>query len=281
MTSITATGASISRSSWPRPRAILALARRDLLIYASYRLIMTLDLWIGVLDVVVYYFISATFAGATTESLGAAPSYFAFALVGIAVTVVIQAASLGIATKVREEQLTGTLEALVAQPVTTTELATGLCGLPFAISAVRVAVYLIFGALAFGLDLSHTDWVGFVVMLGTTALSMSAVGIATAAVVLVVKRGATIAGLVIFGMSLAGGAFFPVEVLPDWLEAIGQVVPPRFAFDGFRAALFEGHGWEDDALMLAAFTVVALPVSVWLFDRGMLYARRAGTLAQY
>jgi hypothetical protein len=130
MTSITATGASISRSSWPRPRAILALARRDLLIYASYRLIMTLDLWIGVLDVVVYYFISETFAGATTESLGAAPSYFAFALVGIAVTVVIQAASLGIATKVREEQLTGTLEALVAQPVTTTELATGLCGLP-------------------------------------------------------------------------------------------------------------------------------------------------------
>jgi ABC-2 type transport system permease protein len=119
------------------------------------------------------------------------------------------------------------------------------------------------------------------VMLGTTALSMSAVGIATAAVVLVVKRGATIAGLVIFGMSLAGGAFFPVEVLPDWLEAIGQVVPPRFAFDGFRAALFEGHGWEDDALLLAAFTVVALPLSVWLFDRGMLYARRAGTLAQY
>jgi ABC-2 type transport system permease protein len=259
----------------------MALTRRDIQIYMSYRLMMTLDLWVGVLDVVVYYFISETFAGATTESLGAAPSYFAFALVGIAVTVVIQAASLGIATKVREEQLTGTLEALVAQPVTTTELATGLCGLPFAISAVRVAVYLIFGALAFGLDLSHTDWVGFVVMLGTTALSMSAVGIATAAVVLVVKRGATIAGLVIFGMSLAGGAFFPVEVLPDWLEAIGQVVPPRFAFDGFRAALFEGHGWEDDALMLAAFTVVALPVSVWLFDRGMLYARRAGTLAQY
>ena len=45
--------------------------------------------------------------------------------------------------------------------------------------------------------------------------------------------------------------------------------------------MFEGHGWGDDALMLAAFTVVALPLSVWLFARGMLYARRAGTLAQY
>jgi ABC-2 type transport system permease protein len=146
---------------------------------------------------------------------------------------------------------------------------------------VRVAVYLLFGALAFGLDLSNTDWLGFVAMLVATALSMSAIGIATAAVVLVVKRGATISGLVIFAMSLAGGAFFPVSVMPEWVEAVGSIVPPRFAFDGFRSALFEGHGWGDDALMLAAFSVVALPLSVWIFGRGMLYARRAGTLAQY
>ena len=260
---------------------MLALARRDVLIYASYRLIMTLDLWIGALDVVVYYFISETFAGATTESLGDAPTYFAFALVGIAVTVVIQAAALGVATKIREEQLTGTLEALVGQPLTTTEMAAGLCGLPFAISSVRVAVYLLFGSLAFGLDLSHTDWLGFFVMLLATAAAMSAIGIATAAVVLVIKRGATVSGLVIFAMSLAGGAFFPVAVLPEWVQAIGEVVPPKFAFDGFRSALFAGDNWEDDALMLAIFTVVSLPISVWLFDRGMRYARRAGTLAEY
>jgi ABC-type multidrug transport system permease subunit len=110
---------------------------------------------------------------------------------------------------------------------------------------------------------------------------MSTIGIATAAIVLVLKRGNALAGLVIFGMSLASGAFFPVSVLPDWIEAIGKVMPTRFAFDGFRSALFAGSGWEDDALLLAAFSVVALPLSVWLFDRGMFHARRAGTLAQY
>jgi len=267
--------------SVPRPAAVMALTWRDLQIYLSYRLMMTLDLWIGVLDVVVYYFISETFEGTTSADLGDAPSYFAFALVGIAVTVVIQATSLGIGAKVREEQLTGTLEALIAQPLRTTELAVGLCGLPFAISTVRVAIYLVLGGLAFGLDLSETDWPGFVAMLVTTAVAMSTIGIATAAIVLVLKRGNALAGLVIFGMSLASGAFFPVSVLPDWIEAIGKVMPTRFAFDGFRSALFAGSGWEDDALLLAAFSVVALPLSVWLFDRGMFHARRAGTLAQY
>ena len=267
--------------SVPRGRVVLALTRRDVKIYLSYRLMMTLDLWIGVLDVIVYYFISETFEGATTASLGNAPSYFAFALVGIAVTVVIQAASLGVGSKIREEQLTGTLEALVAQPLTTIEMAVGLCGLPFAISTVRVAVYLVLGALAFGLDLSNTDWVGFVAMLVAIAAAMSAIGIATAAVVIVIQRGNTISGLVIFAMSLASGAFFPVSVLPGWIEAVGKVLPTRFAFDGFRSALFEGSGWENDALMLAAFSVVALPVAIWLFDRGMHLARRWGTLAQY
>ncbi len=281
MTSITATARSISRSSLPRPRPVLALVRRDLLIYASYPLIMTLDLWIGALDLVVYYFISETFEGVATADLGGAPSYFAFALVGTAVTVVIQASSLGIGSKIREEQLTGTLEALVGQPVSTTDMAVGACGLPFAISTFRVAVYLVLGALAFGLDLSNTDWAGFLAMLVTTAVAMSAIGIGTAAVVLVVKRGNTVAGLVIFAMSLVSGAFFPVSVLPDWLETIGQVMPTRFAFDGFRSALFEGGGWETDAAMLAAFSVVAVPLAVWVFSRGMLHARRAGTLAQY
>ncbi len=267
--------------SLPRPAAVMALTRRDVQIYMSYRLMMTLDLWIGVLDVVVYYFISETFEGATTASLGDAPSYFAVALVGIAVTVVIQATSLGIGTKVREEQLTGTLEALIAQPLRTTELAVGLCGLPFAISTVRVAIYLLLGGVAFGLDLSNTDWAGFFAMLITTAVAMSTIGIATAAVVLVLKRGNALAGLVIFAMSLASGAFFPVSVLPDWIEAIGKVMPTRFAFDGFRSALFVGSGWENDALLLAAFSVTALPTAVWLFARGMFHARRTGSLAQY
>jgi ABC-2 type transport system permease protein len=281
MTSTTATAKSSFTASAPRHRALWALLRRDTLILASYRVALVLDVFLGVMDVIVYHFISETFEGATTASLGNAPSYFAFALVGIVVTVVIQAAAVGIATKIREEQLTGTLEALIAQPVRVPELAFGMCGLPILFSTVRVAIYLVFGALAFGLDLSHTSWIGFAAMLIATSVAMSAIGIGTAAVVLVIKRGNAIAGFAIFAMSLVGGAFFPVSVLPDWLEAIGKVVPPRFAFDGFRDALYEGSGWESDALVLLAFTVVTLPTAVWLFGRALDHTRRSGTLAQY
>jgi ABC-2 type transport system permease protein len=255
--------------------------RRDYLIRTSYRFVLVLDLFVGVLDLVVYYFISQTFEGAATASLGAAPSYFAFALIGIAVTAVVQATSSSLAARVREEQLTGTLEALVTQPISAVELAVGMCALPFLFATFRVGLYMLVGGALLGVDFSHTSWPGFVVVLLATGLAMSAVGIATAAAVVVIKRGQTISSLLIFGMSLVGGAFFPVSVLPEWLQAIGKVVPPRFAFDGLRQALYEGSGWQGEALVLIAFAVVTLPLAGWLFSRSLYHARRTGSLAQY
>src|SRR4051812_31670980 len=218
MTSTTATARSTWAPSRLRPRVLVALLRRDYGIRTSYRFTIALDLSVGLLDLVIYYFISKTFKGVNTADLGGAPSYFAFALVGIAVTAVIQGTAGSVGFRVREEQLTGTLEALVTQPIRSSEMALGMCGLPFLWATARVVVYLTVGALIFGLDLSHTDWVGFVAMIVATAAVMSALGIATGAVVIVSKRGNTITGVALLAMGMLGGAVFPISVLPSWLQ---------------------------------------------------------------
>jgi len=255
--------------------------RRDYLIRTSYRLVLVLDFFIGVLDVVVFYFISQTFKDGATASLGAAPSYFAFALVGIAVTAVVQATSSGTGIAIRDEQLTGTLEALVTQPLSAIEMAVGMCGMPFLLATFRVGLYLIVGGALLGVSFDHTNWAGLVLVLMATGTAMSSIGIATAAAVIVVKRGQSLSALIIFGMGFLGGAFFPVSVLPDWLEPLGSIVPPHFAYDGLRHALYAGGGWWTDALVLFAFSAVAVPVAIWLFERALLHGRRAGSLAQY
>lgn len=259
---------------------MVALMRRDFLIRTSYRLALVLDFFIGVLDVVVFYFISQTFKDGASASLGVAPSYFAFALVGIAVTAVVQATSSGIAVGIRDEQLTGTLEALVTQPLSAIEMAVGMCGMPFALAAFRVGLYLIVGGGLLGVSFADANWAGLVLVLTATAIAMSSIGIATAAAVMVIKRGQSISALVIFGMGLLGGAFFPVSVLPDWLEPLASIVPTRFAFDGLRAALYGGSWWSD-ALVLVGFSAVTVPAAIWLFDRALIHGRRAGSLAQY
>lgn len=272
-------------SSFPARRGPLAIVaafvRRDWSVTRSYRLPFILDGVYGILQLAVFFFVSRTFGDVGPAELNGAPSYFAFAAVGIVVGLVVEAASEGVAERVREGQLSGTLEALVAQPLSTAELCAGLAAFPFIFAVVRASVYLLIAGLWMGHELSDTSWVGLAVMFLTGVTSLACLGLLAGAVVLVYKRGEVLAGMILFGMSLISGAVFPVSALPDWLERIGSVLPLRFAFDGVRDALFLGSGWAADALVLAGFSVVGLPAAVWVFGRALETARRAGTIGQY
>ena len=265
----------------PRAGVLLALAARDYRLARSYRVAFALDLVLGVVSLAIFYFISRSLGDPSPASLGSAPTYFAFAAVGIAVTVVMESSAIGLSTRLREEQMTGTLEALVAQPLTVSELAFGLTAYSFAFATLRAGLYVLAAGVLLDLDLSETNWLAFVLMLFVTGVALTAIGILLGGVVLLVKRARALPGLVTLVLGLLGGAYFPISALPGPLEAIGTVVPTRFAFDGLRAAVFGGGGWETDLLALAAFSAVALPSAVYALALAFRFSRSRGSLAQF
>ncbi len=260
---------------------MLALVRRDLMVAQAYRLALAADLLFGLLNLAIYYFISESVGEPSHSSLDGAPSFFSYAAIGVALVTVIGGAGVGLARRVREEQLTGTLETLVAEPVSTAELALGLAGYPFLLALARGGVYVVAADLVVGLGLTNPDWIGFVVVLMASAGVLVAIGVAMAAVVLVVRRAEPVLTVVSFGLGFLGGAYFPRSSLPPLLEAIGSVTPTRFMFDSARDALLQGGGWADDALILVALGALALPLATALFKGALSRSRRHGTLARY
>src|SRR4029450_2981798 len=107
---------------------------------------------------------------------------------------------------------------------------------------IRAAFYLLPSGLFFGVSFSQTDWVGFVTVLIASGAALASIGVLLGALVLVMKRGEVLTGAITFAMGLVSGAFFPIDVLPGWLQAIGSIVPTRFAYDGLRSGVFEGGG---------------------------------------
>ena len=258
-----------------------ALVRRDCLVTLSYRLAFALDVFYGALGLATYFFISRTFDSPPKSDLAGAPSYFAFAAVGLALGMVVEAATAGLGRRLREEQLTGTLEALAAQPLTPLEICLGLVGFPYLFAMSRAIAYLVALAALARLDLSATSWPGLVSVLGVAGIALFGIGIFAAAMTLVVKRGEVLAGMSVFAMALLSGSVFPISVLPGWLQAIGKVLPLRFAFDGVRAALFRGEGWTDDVLVLVGYALFGIPVALFAFGRALALVKRQGSLAQY
>jgi ABC-2 type transport system permease protein len=272
-------GASISRRSG-RAHALAAFVARDFAIARSYRLPFILDGFYGVLNLAVYFFISRTFRGLAHGDLDA-PSYFAFAAVGIVVATVIDTASGAIAYKIRDEQLAGTLEALLTQPLTAAQLCLGPIAFPALFALVRASLYLAVAAVWMQLDVSKTNWLGAVIMMLLTAIALAAFGVLAGAIVLVLKRGEILANMTLFGMATLSGSVFPVGELPDWLRWISAILPLRYGLDGVRHALFGSGGWGRDALILAAFGLIAMPIAVLIFARALAFSRRLGTVAQY
>ena len=250
-------------------------------IVTSYRLSFLLDAFYGIINLALYYFISKTFAGASSSDLGAAPTYFAFAAVGVIMGAVLEATSSSVGYRIREEQVTGTLEAISTTPATSLELCLGIVGFPFLFASARAAFYLVVAAVLMNLDVGSTSWIGLVLVFVATGAAIAPFGILAGAAVLVMKRGHIVSGGLVFLMSVLGGMVFPVSVLPARLEALSALIPLRYAFDGARKALFEGSGWGTDVLVLLLFAVVLWPLSVFLFGKAGALARRAGSLAEY
>jgi ABC-2 type transport system permease protein len=265
----------------PRWRVVRSLIAREYASKRTYRLAFVLDLLFGIANLFVYFFISRTLDAGSKADLGDAPTYFAFALVGIAITNVIGAASTGLAYRIREEQFTGTLEALLVQPVTLGEVSIGLAGYPFLFSMGRAALYILIGGTLLGVSFANAAWLGFCVILFCSALAFGSLGIILGGIILVVKRGEALVGVAMYALGILGGAFFPISALPSWLESIANLLPTHFAFHGLRSAIFLGSGWEGDALALLVFAAVGLPLANYLFRRAVDHTRRAGTLSQY
>ena len=258
-----------------------AFARRDFEINRSYRTAFVLDIFWGAIDLLFYFYFSKVVGIAPGADLGDAPSYFAFALAGIAISVVILSATTTIASKVREEQLTGTLEFICANPVRSSEFALGTATYPFLYGSVRVTIYLILGVAFLGIDAGVVNWAGVALIVPLSAFAMLGIGVLAAAATIVFKRGGSVVTVAVFGMTFISGAMFPTSLLPEWLQPIGQAMPTAAALDGLREALYGGGGVWSEALILVGWAVLLLPLSLWLFAMAVKKARAQGALAQY
>ena len=114
--------------------------------------------------------------------------------------------------------------------------------------------------------------------------SFSGIGIISAAVVLLVKKGDPVTWLLGSVSSLLAGVYYPVEVLPGWLEPLSRVLPLTYALDAMRLSMLQGHSIADlcsDIFALLAFTVILTPLAFLVFKKALKRAKKEGSLIQY
>jgi ABC-2 type transport system permease protein len=263
----------------------LLFLRRDLKTQVSYRLSFILQ-FLGILfSSASFYFVAQLFGAGVAPHLGSyGGDYFSFVLIGIAFAGYQSIALYTFSGVIQSAQMVGTLEAMLVTPTRLSVILLSSSLWNFAFTSLRVIVYLLAGTAIFGVDLRGANVLAAFIVLCLTILALSGIGILSACFIMVFKRGNPVNFLISSLSTLLGGVYYPIDVLPSWLQTLARLFPLTYSLEAMRRALLLGNSLVDlaqEVLILAFFSAVLIPLSLLAFRYAVQQARRDGSLTQF
>jgi ABC-2 type transport system permease protein len=257
---------------------------RDVQIEASYPLSFLLQFAGIFFSVFIFYFLSQLIGDSVADRVATGDGeYFPYVLVGIAFSGYFGVGLSRFASALSTAQVTGTMEALLMTPTRLSTIIVGSAIYDYLFATLRMGFHLVLG-IALGVRFADVNWLAVAIGLVLAVISFASIGIMAAGFTMVFKRGNPIIWLVSNLIGLLGGVYYPVSILPAWLQPIARLLPITYALDVMRGALLDGAGWDrlaSSLLVLGLFCLFLFPASLVIFRAAVHKARVDGSLTQY
>ena len=121
-------------------------------------------------------------------------------------------------------------------------------------------------------------------MLLVGSISFIGFGIGAAVLpLLFTERGSQMSYIVRAVILLVSGVYYPIQVLPQWMQPLAKISPATYVLEGLRAAMLRGQViWSAEIWSytwpLIITGIVSIPLSVYIFRIAERYAKRTGRL---
>ena len=180
------------------------------------------------------------------------------------------------------ERWEGTIEYTFMAPLARPVHLLGMGAFAVLYGVVRTALLFAVVSLFFGLELPHADFGSALALLAVVSVSFVGIGMATAVLPLVSPEKGAQLGFIAQGFLLVvSGVYYPVDVMPGWMQALATISPATYALEGIRSAVLDGAGlgavWGDLWPMLV-IGAASVPLGLAVFRVGERYAKRHGKL---
>ena len=257
-----------------------AIVQRDFRTALSYRFRFFSGIFSAFFSLTLFYYVSRL---VRVDQFASSDAYYGFVVAGLVILQVLQSLLITPSASVRTELVAGTFERLAVSPFGAVRALAASMLFPFAYSLLMSFLMLAFAAAVFGLPVEWSTAPLAIPTFVLGALSFAPFGLVLVAAVVVWKQ-ATGAAWVMAGITLLAGFYFPVALLPDWIEWTSNVQPFTPAVDLLRHLLIgiplEDSAWSD-VLRMAGFAAVLLPLSALALVAAIRTSRKRGTILEY
>jgi ABC-2 type transport system permease protein len=147
-----------------------------------------------------------------------------------------------------------------------------------------MTIYIILGIFLFHIDFSRINLLSAFVVFILSIASFSGLGIISASFIMVFKRGNPVGWIINSLEGLLCGVYFPIAVLPGWLQLVAKFFPITYAIRAIQLSVYRGYSLMQlkvEIGFLLLFSIILLPLSLILFKYSLRKARQEGSLGQY
>jgi ABC-2 type transport system permease protein len=258
---------------------------RDVLIMSSYKLNFILQLAGIFITTLLFFFLSKLFERGMGDYLQPyGGDYFAFVIIGIAITDYLTVSLNIFAGEIRTAQMMGTLEALLVTPTSVPTILFSSSLFSFTLTSVRILVYIVYGMAIFGLKLHLTNVPLLFLIVCLTIFSFTGIGLISAGFIIIFKQGSPLNLIMGTASGVLGGILYPISVLPAWLQPFSYLLPITHALEAIRQMVLNGKSFSGvyhEVVILGFFSLILLPAGVVFLLYGLRKARMDGSLLHY
>ena len=180
------------------------------------------------------------------------------------------------------ERWEGTIEYTFMAPVSrlTHLVGTSIAALIYGV--IRTTLVLLAVAFFFDISLSNANLWAAVALLAIAAVSFIGIGMMVAVLPLLTpERGEMVGVIVQAFLLMISGIYYPISVLPVWMQKIAVFSPAFYALEGMRHALLEGGAFREFwqyIWPLIILGVVLIPLGWLVFSFGEKHSKKKGKL---
>jgi ABC-2 type transport system permease protein len=262
-------------------RKVPVFLRRDISILYSYKSALIMSIIGTVLNIFNFVLFGWMFKVTTIDTLtpygGDFISYILVGSIGWAVLWNIGSAT---SSSLRGEMIAGSLESLLLYTnVSTFVIASTIYGCFFGL--ISTTVILLVGFLAFGVTIFVTLNLYTIIVFVLSVLLMMGFGMIFGGLTLWIKNIGDAVPLVQSIVVFFSGVYFPISILPDFLQPVARYIPFYYVIEGLRKSLLPAPNAEmiEYVVILLIFSIAFVLTGLYAMRRGLEKAKKDGTLA--
>ena len=164
------------------------------------------------------------------------------------------------------EKEAGVWKRLLIAPISRWALLGGKLLAHFIIGVVQIGLLFIAGRIFFGINVGSLP--GVILLIIVTALATTALGMLLVSVVKTRQQLQPITTIVVLAFSALGGSWWPLFLMPDWLQQVAKVTLNGWAMIGFNNLMIFGKGFMSvvpSLLALVAYSAICFGLAIRFF----------------